>query len=385
MKGGSIVPAVRHTSSASSKKTSATSSVPASGGTSVQSCSPGTSRPSSSKTGTAPSRKIGKICAGTKNKPKSQTLTSTTTTSPSVTSATAKAAAIHANLIQDKYKLYCLFLQYTMPIFNKLNVELQEGAPKVHLLLERLEDFLRQLLMRFVKPAILMKAASPQECDFRCRENQRTDEDLILGSKVRDILSTGQITDEQRREFFSSVRNYFVAVSNYVLSKFPLKDDLLMHARVANPKRLEMSFASVKYFVHRFHFMEDSLDQLELEFANYQSDPMMDSLPEERVDLTWSTISQMKDISSGELKYGHLAKVMHLILSIAHSNAADERLFSMVRKNMTEFRPSLGTPTLSDLLTQKVASQARGEACFQVKFSDKVLEKCKAATMSFVK
>ncbi|XP_071508171.1 uncharacterized protein [Diadema antillarum] len=380
--GANVIPARRHSPSSSSKKTATTSSVSTSRVTSVQSCSSGASRPSS-KTETAPSKKKGKICAGTKNSPKCQ---SSTSTSPSVTSAEAKAAAIHANLTQDKYKLYCLFLQNTIPIFNKLNVELQEEAPKIHVLLDRLHFFLRQLLMRFVKPAVLMKTALPQECDYKCKENQRADDDLILGSKVRDILSTGQITDEQRSEFFSSVRNYFVAVSNYVVSKFPLKDELLMHARVANPtKRCDMSFFSVKYFVQRFHFMEDALDQLELEFASYQSDCMVDSLPEERVDLTWSTLSQMQDKSSGELKYGNLAKVMHLILSIAHSNASDERLFSMVRKNMTEFRPSLGTQTLSDLLTQKMASQAKGEACFQAKFSDKVLEKCKGATMSFVK
>lgn len=130
--------------------------------------------------------------------------------------------------------------------------------------------------------------------------------------------------------------------------------------------------------------MEDSLDQLELEFADYQSDFMMDSLPNEKIDLTCSTLAEIKDKSSGEPKC-HLPKIMHLILSIAHSNASDETLFSIVRKNMTEFRPSLGTPALSDLLTQKVAIQAKGEACFQVKFSDKVLGKCKAATMSFAK
>ena len=34
---------------------------------------------------------------------------------------------------------------------------------------------------------------------------------------------------------------------------------------------------------------------------------------------------------------------MHLILSIAHSNASDETLFSIIRKNRTEFRPSLNS------------------------------------------
>ena len=49
--------------------------------------------------------------------------------------------------------------------------------------------------------------------------------------------------------------------------------------------------------------MEESLDQLELEFADYQSDSMMDSLPEEKIDLTWSTLAEIKDNSSGELRW----------------------------------------------------------------------------------
>ena len=47
-----------------------------------------------------------------------------------------------------------------------------------------------------------------------------------------------------------------------------------------------------------------------------------------------------------------------LVLTIPHSNAQEERLFSMVRKNKTAFRPSLDPKgTLSSILAIKLAVQ----------------------------
>ena len=127
--------------------------------------------------------------------------------------------------------------------------------------------------------------------------------------------------------------------------------------------------------------MQDKLDELELEYGNFQTDPLHGIPLEERADTTWLLIGNMKDTSLNQ-KYVYLPKVMLLVLSIAHSNASDERLFSLVRRNATDFRPNLSTATLSDVLTQK-ASMNR--ACFQTSFPDTTLEACKKAATSFNK
>jgi len=43
-----------------------------------------------------------------------------------------------------------------------------------------------------------------------------------------------------------------------------------------------------------------------------------------------------------------------------HSSADCKRIFSIVRKNKTEFRPSLSTKVLSSLATQKLSMAAHG-------------------------
>ena len=73
------------------------------------------------------------------------------------------------------------------------------------------------------------------------------------------------------------------------------------------------------------------------------------------MDAIWGYLSKIQVIGSSELKFGRLGKVARAVLVIPHSNASEERVFSMVRKNKTPFRPSLGLDgTLSSIIKIKL-------------------------------
>ena len=59
-----------------------------------------------------------------------------------------------------------------------------------------------------------------------------------------------------------------------------------------------------------------------------------------RMDAIWHFLSTVKG-GDGCLTFSTLSKVARLVLVIAHSNADEERVFSMVRKNKTPFCPNL--------------------------------------------
>ena len=131
----------------------------------------------------------------------------------------------------------------------------------------------------------------------------------------------------------------------YVITKFSIEDELLQHANVANPKkRMEVSFKSVAYFVKRFKLLWT------LTWNGICTLPPTG--PTQRCSgetRGWSMAGHRKITNEfttgGELtcSYQILPKVMLMILSILHSNAEDERVFSMVRQNATDFRASLKT------------------------------------------
>jgi len=56
------------------------------------------------------------------------------------------------------------------------------------------------------------------------------------------------------------------------------------------------------------------------------------------------------------------------------------KIFSIVRKNKTEFRPSLSTNVLSSLVTQKLSMAAHGNTCYQEILNKNLLVKAKKAT-----
>ena len=89
----------------------------------------------------------------------------------------------------------------------------------------------------------------------------------------------------------------------------------------------------------------------------------------ERADVAWHHISQLR-YSNGKHKFKELAAVVKGILVIPHSNADSERVFSCVRKNRAEFRPTLSESTLESLLVEKTSMFASGKVCHNQSYSN---------------
>ena len=149
----------------------------------------------------------------------------------------------------------------------------------------------------------------------------------------------------------------------------PLKDELLLNAIWLDfEKRLEKSFSSVEYFVLKYPqiFPGVHLDQLQEQFLNYQLLSEADipkeakaniDLSEEhpyRVDVLWGFLRGVKKPGTNSFEFDLLFKVAEVVMTIPHSNAGEERIFSLINKNKTPSRSSLKLDgTLSSLITVK--------------------------------
>ena len=103
-----------------------------------------------------------------------------------------------------------------------------------------------------------------------------------------------------------------------------------------------------------------------------------------QADLLWHEFEKLTDIN-GKLKFGLLAKVAKLVLILPHSNADEERLFSLVRKNKTAFRANLSLKTtLPSILHCKVNAFSHIK-CSEYCPSSHVLHNAKHATWEYNK
>ena len=264
----------------------------------------------------------------------------------------SKPESIYRTMCNPMTKAVCLFWDATLPLFDTLNLLLQRDEPCIHIMKRSLYELLTDLFVRFVKPSTIRSADTLLKVAFMSRDNKKDRDDL-----------------DARTEFYTCVRSYFVEATKYIISKFPLEGELLSHAEVVDiGLRKEAKFASIEYFVQSFSSLKPvpaSMDHLQIEFLKYRVENLSECVADQsRVDEMWFGLSA---------KYPILAKVVLGILTIPHSNADSERVFSVTRKTQTEFRPSMSTKLLESLIVKKTDLTTAG-CCSQQTFSDSFLK-----------
>lgn len=277
------------------------------------------------------------------------------------------------------FKLYIFFLDFVLPTFDIPNVMLQSEKPMVHKQKHVMSVLLRDLMVKFVKP-VSMRAKKLTEVDLTKAINLKSGKDIMIGEKAEQWIHESGLPQKAVEDFYQSVLKFFQTACQYIIKKFPIDSPVLHHAQVADiTQRDKASVESIKYFLQRFPCMVPaggSKDKLESEFCLYQiEDIPADVMTMDRADHQWNAIGNIKDIS-GKQKYCYLHIFMKFILSISHSNASCERIFSLVRKNKTDFRCSLGQKSLESLLILK---QSR-DVCHNMAVTPDLIKRCKGAT-----
>lgn len=304
-----------------------------------------------------------------------QTLSSksTTETSQPTNAFTAgRLDRIHTVLNSKQSAIYCAFLLWIMPTFDKFNKLLQSEEPQIHKLRDIYLSLYRDILLKFVKPDIV-SLHSNDVTKVKFMESQTHIQNIYCGQVTTRLLD--KCKPKQRHETFSAVIGFYQTALQYMVDKFPLKEQTLQHAQFLDvDKRQSVSFDSVLYFSSKLPNLSLSQDKLHEEFTNYQSCELPQSVTDSnRADKQWNLLLNHTDKLDNSTPFHHLARLATSVLSIPHSNASAERMFSLVRKNRTEARSSMSTETLDALLVNK-AKKGR------LTLTDQFLRKCKTAT-----
>ena len=263
---------------------------------------------------------------------------------------------------------------------------------------------MHKLASRFVKPQVIQKLQAENksfaELDI-CLENQKDDMALGIGPLTRNtlkrLLEDGDVDQSDLDKFFDAVWAFFVKAYEYCVQWLPFDNVFIKHCIFVDFKRrVEVSFADVEQTINcfkRIHEMLISdpslLDLVEEELMDYQA--MSDNdIPQmiwdtalvgdirdnlHRMDVIWGYLKE---------KLPRLTEIALSVLVIPHSNAGEERVFSMIRKNKTEFRSRLQLGgSLHAIMRVKMAVPEKLMACYKWEASKELLKKCKAATREY--
>ena len=299
--------------------------------------------------------------------------------------AERKSRAVQEALHSQSFRLYCEFLDYIIPVFNGFNMSLQREQPYIHKLRLTLLDLIKEIMLRFVDCKVLSDHEGDTflEIEYWRSKNQKDDDSIMIGINCREILD--KVSHDTKKYFLEDVRRYYRKAADYMISVFLLKDEVLVNSVVLDVTvKKSVKFSQLKYFCKKFPCLlpgnnaSDEMNQLEREFCLYQCENLSESiLSEERLDTQWNMIGKIKDINTN-LKFSLLSSVMLGIAVLPHNNVDCERMFSQVRKNRTDFRPSLSDSTLESLIVKKL--HMGSSSCYEQKFNNADLKRFKSAT-----
>ena len=193
--------------------------------------------------------------------------------------------------------------------------------------------------------------------------------------------------------FFNGVREFYKAVSTTIIKKFTFKDHVIDDVAFLLPdKRGSVTTASVDRLAGRFSAAvpQEALDALEEEILDYILLPpsalpstQEEGKPVSNEDLCayWQQIGRMTNPDSS-IRFPNLSRLAKCLLSLPVSNAETERVFSILRKVLTEYRTQIDQSTLCALVSFKLNCDSK---CFELETLAKFLEEARTTTMNYNK
>ena len=150
---------------------------------------------------------------------------------------------------------------------------------------------------------------------------------MLIGTEATTFIADWEkngLREEKIKEFYGSVRKYFMCTLDYLIKKLPFEDKVLSSAEIADvSSKEEFKQSSLIYLLDRFPVLlppDCSKDTL-LEEYNLFLATNTTCCVAERIGDTWTAIGQMTD-SCGSVLFAKLGAFMKGLLTIPLAHLA---------------------------------------------------------------
>lgn len=266
-----------------------------------------------------------------------------------------------------------LFLDYILPLFNNFNAEMQSRDPKLYSLYDRVTELYKTLLHCFVKREVVFNKLIG-EIDVRNPRNFKSLETVYLGAKVTDYIAANNLTKEQLHQLRICCLEFYIESCSEINKRFDFDNTVLKVTNLIDPNVI-------------FAGKQESIVPLASLFPN-----LIESQDIQKVDSEWRQLSNSGTrfeyannslcsfwYNVGQDKYGDgtpvyrlLSKFAYSIMSLPHSSANVERIFSQVNLMKTKQRNCLSTNSIVGLLHSKDYIK---DNCYNIKVDNNILSR----------
>lgn len=288
----------------------------------------------------------------------------------------ASADRILRSLNDNQVRLFFYFLDWILPKFNKLNAYFQTENTVVTQVHGRMTMTMRDILSSFLKSGYISKTAL-NAINTKDEASQLPNEQMYLGSDVltfsskleNDATTVSEKYDIQIliADFRSRCRLFMQTACAQMQKRFNFDDKVWANISIFDPSELFKKEMKEKYpsLQPISLLLPRCMQQLKMQDIDdeWRTLPFVcipdEILMEKEVDIFWGKMLQHKG-DSGVCMFANLEKFVLNILSIAHSNASCERVFSKVNNIKTKYRNKITTATLTKLILAKESISEKG-------------------------
>lgn len=283
----------------------------------------------------------------------------------------SKAKNILAALHNDYFKLYFWFLSYILEIINKINLEFQSEGFKMHVLLSRVTQLYRTILLNFMKPEYLNECQLDKICFHP--DNYLPINNVYVGAKCELLVEKKTVSKGEIHNFRISCLSFYIELCNEIKKRFKFDDSVLNFTRNLDPKIVTIfPPESIAPIYNRFKsfFPNIDIEELSTEWRNISTQDYLVKQNDKSVEEFWSIVFNLKN-SLGSYMFPNWTIFIQGLLALPHSSASAERQFSNLNLIKTKNRNKLNISTCDALL--HVKSLVSSNSCYSFNPSQHLL------------
>ena len=268
------------------------------------------------------------------------------------------AETIYEELNNDFNKAYLLFMKYVLKTFNDFSKLFQSDQVLIHTLSQASKDSLHELCGNYMLDGYSRRAEIVSVTDPK---HFKKLEDISLGTDCEDFLQSlpAEETEQGRHNFRLQCLNFYIEGAKQMKARLPLTDSCFDEFRFFGPKHL-FSLTSEKVAIPHLreklkNYLAFDVNEAERELKKILTISSREEIQEYKtmkINIFWKNLKEKRNFLDEEM-FPNVCAVATLLLSLPHSNAEAERIFSILKDVKSPKRNSLADGTLNSLLTYR--------------------------------
>ncbi|XP_062595254.1 uncharacterized protein LOC134256589 [Saccostrea cucullata] len=248
-----------------------------------------------------------------------------------------------------------------LPMLKEFVVLFEMKEPLIHQLHERQMDLVKEFFLCFVKPEVVVEASSGSKLkaiDVTSSKNLMSREQIFLGSKARNLVSSSSAGDYTVKCFLDQVIEAYKSCGKTLTDKLPLTNKFIRSVAAIHPDAGHSSV--LKLLLNLPKLATNVLDDEEpydRDCRRFQVDQLKDIEDEERIDHWWGNPALSE-------KYPSLTRMVKAVLCCFHGPQV-EASFSSMTDIIDNKSNRLNATTFSAIQTVRYELSASGKTAVQ--------------------